>query len=89
MDLNILSIDAWAEPVGWSWNQWWKVGTVSKEEFEKLNTTRKVLKYMRDEGYLLGGSVGRCTVDDDQYNLVICDRKNGRPLYAIEYGPAY
>ena len=89
MDLNILSIDAWAEPVGWTWNNWFKVGTISKEDFEKLNTTRKVLKYMRGEGYLTGNSIGKCTVEDDEYNVVVCDRKNFRPLYAIEYGPVY
>ena len=89
MDLSILSIDAWAEPVGWTWNNWFKVGTISKEDFEKLNTTRKVLKYMRDEGYLTDNSIGKCTVEDDGYNVVVCDRSNGCPLIAIEYGPAY
>ena len=89
MNLNILSIDAWAEPVGWTWNNWFKVGTISKWDFEKLNTTRKVLKYMRDEGYLTDNSIGKCTVEDDQHNLVVCDRKDCRPLYAIEYGPTY
>ena len=91
MDLNILSIDAWAgmEPKTWDWNNWFKVGTISKEDFEKLNTTRKVLKYMRDEGYLTDNSIGKCTVEDDQYNIVVCYRSNGCPLLAIEYGPAY
>ena len=89
MDLNILSIDAWAEPGGWTWNNWFKIGTISKEDFEKLKTTRKVLKYMRDEGYLTDNSIGKCTVEDDQYNIVVCERSNWRPLIAIEYGPAY
>ncbi len=91
MNLNILSIDAWAciEPKTWDWNNCFKIGSINKEDFEKLNTTRKVLKYMRDEGYLTDKSIGKCTVEDDQYNLVVCYKSNGCPLIAIEYGPAY
>lgn len=87
--MKILSIDAWRNPEGWDWNAWYKVGEISKENFEKLNTNRKILKFFRDEGYLSSNSAGKCSVDDDQYNIVICDRSNGRPLYAIEYGPEY
>lgn len=88
--MRILSIDAWGEPEGgWTWNNWFKVGEISKEEFEALDTNRKVLKYFRDEGYLEPTSQGLCGVEDDQYNIVITERRTGRPLYAIEYGPEY
>ena len=87
---NILSIDAWRESnQGWSWDDWHTVGTITKEEFETLTTNRKILRYMRDEGYLNESSKGLCCVDDDQYNIVICEKSTGRPLYAIEYGPLY
>jgi hypothetical protein len=89
-NIDILSIDAWGDPDGcWTWNQWFKVGEISKEEFEKLSTTRSVLKWFRENGYLTERSVGKVGVDDDQYNLVIIDRRNKRPLFAIEYGRHY
>ena len=87
--LNILSIDAWLENDGWVWNNWFKVGAITKEEFEALTNNRKILRYMRDEGYLLESSKGLCSIEDDQYNIIICDRSNRRPLFAIEYGPIY
>jgi len=87
--MNILSIDAWKNEGGWDWNQWYKVGTISKEDLEKLDTNRKILKWFRDEGYLLETSKGKCSIEDDQYNIVVCDRSNGRPLYSIEYGSEY
>ena len=83
---NILSIDAWREDSSWTWNNWFLVGTITADEFQELNTNRKLIKYMRDNGYLSDYSKGKISIDDDQYNIVFCDRKNGRPLYAIEYG---
>jgi len=83
--MKILSIDAWAEPEGgWTWNNWFKVGEISKEEFEKLDTNRKILKWFRQE-YLSDKSIGKCGVEDDGYNTIITERKNGRPLYAVEH----
>jgi len=88
--MKILSIDAWAEPEGgWTWNAWYNVGEISKEEFEKLNTNRKILKWFRDEGYLKPTSGGLCGVYDDQHNITITERSNGRPIMAIEYGSEY
>jgi len=87
--MKILSIDAWAESEGgWTWNNWFTVGNITKEEFEKLDTNRKLIKFFRKE-FLTGKSKGRVSVYDDQYNICLCDRSNGRPLYAIEYGPEY
>ena len=51
-ELIILSVDALYDGYRWNWNTWYKVGTVPKDKFEKINTTRKLLKYMREEGYL-------------------------------------
>ena len=81
---RILSIDAWAgESAGqWDWNNWFHVGDI--EELPESN--RAILKIMRDEGYLSDQSKGRVSIDDDQYNIVICDKSNNGPLYAIEYG---
>ena len=87
--MKILSIDAWKEYNGWTWNNWFSVGSITKKDFESLKNNRQILKYFRDEGYLNEGSQGLCGVYDDQYNIVITDRANNRPLFAIEYGPEY
>ena len=83
--MNILSIDAWRYDDGWTWNAWYKVGTFDAPE-NTLGNTRKLLNYMRTEGYLSDYSKGRVYIDDDQYNMVICDRGTREPLFAIEYG---
>lgn len=84
----ILSIEAWAtggddETPMWEWNSWHKVGTISKEEFETLDTDEKVIEWFCKDYITFADLV---EVDDDQYNLVIVDKTNGRPLYAIEAG---
>lgn len=83
---KVLSIDAWREPEGWTWNTWYDAGTI---ELETLDSTRKVLSAMRDAGYLSDDSKGRVCLDNDQYNIVVCDRSNGEPLFAIEYGSKF
>ena len=80
--MNILSIDAWRYDHGWTWNQWYKIGSV-----EKLpDTDRKILAFLRKEGYLSSASAGRVAIDDDGYNVVVIDRKTYKPLIAICYG---
>lgn len=96
-EMNVLSIDAWRDSDGgWSWNNWRKVGTVTRREFERdcggtftLAERRKACKWFRDNGYLSTVSTGLVTVEDDQFNLIVSHRVTGQPLYAIEYGPAY
>lgn len=88
--MKVLSIDAWRESEGgWTWNQWFNVGSISKDDFEALKTNRAILKWFRDNGFTSEFSVGRCSVEDDGHNIVICDRSNGMPCFAIEYGPHY
>ena len=87
-ELNILSVDAWHDGQGWSWNAWYKVGTIDKATFEALGTNRKLIRWMRDEGYLAHNSQGLVRIEDDQYNICFQER-NGRTVFAIEYGPAY
>jgi hypothetical protein len=88
--MKILSIDAWGNEVdGYEWSAWYIVGNITKEEFESLDTDKKILAYMRKEGYLTTGNRRYAYIEDDQYNIVIFDRANDRPLFAIEYGPEY
>lgn len=81
---RVLNIDAWRDDEGgWTWNQWFNAGTVSLN----INATnRQILKAMRDQGYLSDYSKGRVAIDDDQYNLVILNKSNLEPVFAIEYG---
>jgi len=88
--MKVLSIDAWAEPEGgWTWNQWYKVGDISKEDFEKLKTERDFRLWFKREGYVVTASKKRVAIEDDQYNVVLVDARSGMPLFAIEYGPAF
>jgi hypothetical protein len=84
---RILSIDAWKGcEGGWDWNNWHAVGRAPVEtlSFSK----RRLLSWMRSQGFLSPLSAGRVAVDDDGYNIVIVDRSNAQPLFAIEYGSA-
>jgi hypothetical protein len=84
---KILSIDAWAgsEPRSWEWNNWHTVGSWNSIP----DNNRAILKKMREDGFLNDKSKGRVAIEDDQYNIVIVDRSNNMPLYAIEYGSQF
>lgn len=85
--IRILSIDAWRDGVGgWTWNNWHAVGSCPLSWCDY--SPRKLLRIMRAEGYLRADSVGKCAVEDDQHNIVVTDRRNGMPVFALEYGPA-
>jgi hypothetical protein len=86
--MRILSIDTWAgdEEGTWEWNNWFYIGDITKEEFETLDTDEKVLEFMSID-YIRNTEL--CGVEDNQYNIIITDKRDGRPLYAIEYGPEY
>lgn len=83
-DCNILSIGAWRYGGDCTWNQWFILGTCSDDVLSL--STRKLLSYLRRGGFLGPGSIGRVSVDDDGYNVVIRARGTLEPLLAIEYG---
>jgi len=87
--MKVLSIDAWRDGSSWTWNAWYTIGTITKEEFEALKTARQKLAWFRLNNFLADGSKGKVCIDDDGYNMVVCVRGTGRPLFAIEYGPEY
>ncbi len=89
--MRILSIDAWREPEGgWTWNNYWQVGSIEKAAFEALeDKPRKVFAWLRKEGILTAASAGCVALDDDQHNLVVVDKNTREPLVAIEYGAEY
>lgn len=84
--VNVLSIDAWRGCDGWEWNNWHTVGRIDVSVCDL--PARALLKVMRDEGYLSAYSAGRVAVEDDGYNVVIVQRSDNMPLFAIAYGEA-
>ena len=84
--INVLSIDAWRDGSGWQWNQWYKAGQCDVAVCDY--PPRKLLAFMREQGYLSPTSVGRVAIEDDQYNVVIVDKGTREPLFALEYGAA-
>ena len=90
---KVLSIDAWADGDGdessWSWNQWFNTGDFFEENIEGPLTEDSALRFFfLSLGYKGPYHKFRALyyIDDDQYNLILCDKKDDRPLYAIEYG---
>lgn len=89
--VNVLSIDAWAdgpeEERGWTWNNWFKVGTCDLDTLPQA-TEEETIRWFVTEGYVNEKALKECEIDDDQYNLVIRVIETGEPLYAIAYGEA-
>jgi hypothetical protein len=91
---KVLSIEAWAdgELDTWSWNQWFDTGYYFEEEIDGELTEESALKfYFLILGYNLPFKKFRALyeTEDDQYNIVLVDKSDRRPLYAIEYGNQY
>ena len=92
--MKILSIDAWADGTddepSWTWNAWYKIGEISKDEFEALDTDAKLIEYMIESGYIKPEARSIVHVEDDQHNIVFQDStENYQPVFAIEYGNDY
>ena len=87
--MNILSIDAWIDGDElWTWNAWYKVGEISKGEFERIELEEGFLNWFIGEGYVSNLPDG-IEIEDDEHNIVVMDKETGKPLYAIEYGCEY
>lgn len=82
--VTVLSIDAWRDPNGWTWNAWYKVDVLPWEVLDY--SPRKLLRTLREAGLLSEKSKGRVALDDDGHNLVVVDKNTREPLYALEYG---
>ncbi len=89
--VSVLSIDAWAygpeEERGWTWNNWFKVGTCDLSNAPK--TDAEWLTWFVSEGYVNAKALTDCEIDDDQYNVVIRVIETGEPLFAVAYGEAH
>ena len=89
--MKILSIDAWSdcEPKTWQWNNWFHVGDIDKTEFETLKTDKQIATWFMENGFTTNDDMRKIVIDDDQHNIVICEKKTLMPVFAIEYGPEY
>ena len=85
---KVLSIDAWGnKDEGYEWNQWWVIGHVTvdidapqAQVIDALIDANILSPLAHDDDSL------NVYIEDDQYNLVICDKETDEPLFAIEYG---
>jgi hypothetical protein len=84
---RVLRINAWRKcDKGGDWLDW-RTLPVGRIDVSVCDLpARALLKVMRDEGYLSAESAGRVAVEDDGYNVVIVQRSNNMPIYAIAYG---
>lgn len=88
--MKVLSIDAWGNKQDkYQWNVWYKIGEIDKNTFGQLKTDKAIATWFKENGYTNSDDMRMITIEDDQYNVVICEKKTGKPLFAIEYGPEY
>lgn len=80
---RVLSIDAKWEGDGWSWNNWSHI-----DSLDALPDDDKAIDALIEIGVLGEKARELARVEDDQYNLVVVDKRDDCPLYAIEYGNA-
>lgn len=83
---RLVSIDAWRDfDGGWMWNNWFTVedGVYLGNDI----TARRLLKFMRQSGWLTNASKGRVRIDwhnemCDPF-IEILDKNTGEPLLAF------
>ena len=75
MEINVLSIDAWADMGGWQWNAWYRVDSIDSDTLATLDTDAKILAWFVEAGLLKPNLVVGTDVEieDDGYNIVISD----------------
>ena len=78
---TLLSIDAWRDECGWTWNNMF---TVEEDIYiADTLTNRSLLKFMRRNGWLTDYSKGRVRVEDTGYDIEIQDKNTGEPVFAF------
>jgi hypothetical protein len=81
---RILSIDAWREEGGWYWNNSFTVGYCQIKDSDL--TTRKILRKMRNWGFLTEKSKGLVKIlDFSERSMEIQNKNSDEPIYALEY----
>ena len=83
---DLISIDAWRYGSNWEWNNWFTVEEGIYWNEESPMNARRILKALREMGFLTDSSKGKLTVEDDGYNYVIAVRGTDEPIFALCYG---
>ena len=84
---KLLGIDAYRDcENSWAWDNWFEIEGDIYLDQSILNNTRKLLEFCRRSGWLTKQSKGHLTIEDDGYNVVICNRKTHEPILAFCYG---
>lgn len=80
---KLVSIDAWADEGSWVWNNHFLVeeGIYIAEDSDLLGNSRKLLKWMRDQGWLSEESKGKLAVDWSDLDVIEIVNKNTREPY--------
>lgn len=86
--VSILSLDVWGNAEdGFEWNDWHKIGEIPLAILDKPES--EILAWLVAEDFLTTTDPSLVSVEDDQYNILICDAKDGdRPIFALAYGEA-
>lgn len=88
---RLLSIDAWADcceceentPMCWTWNNW---HCFAKIDFKN---EKELIPYLIANNFLKKSALTECEVVDDQFNLVIVQKSDRMPIFALEYGERF
>lgn len=82
---RLLSVDAWRDPDGWIWNNWY---TLEEDIYIPENISdRALIKLFRDNLQVINdNSKGKVAIYDDGYNINLIARNTGEPLFALCYG---
>ena len=86
-----LSIDAWGNKKdGYEWNNWFTIGCINENTLKLFDTNKKkFLDELAKLGIINRSDLRITEFDDDQYNIILIDRKSKKPIIAIEYGREY
>ena len=86
-NLTLLSIDAWRDGDGWTWNAWYTLEKGIIMGADEI-TPRKICKFLRDSGFLSESSKGKVCVDMhneivDGYLIEVLDKSTREPVFAL------
>lgn len=90
-NFRVLSIDAWGnKKEGYEWNNWFTVGCINEKRLDLFYKNKKAfLDELKEIGLINRSDLRITEFEDDQYNIILIDRKTKRPIIAIEYGNEY
>lgn len=83
MEYRIVTVEAWRCDGNWTWNSSSTIGETNDITEDELNNPRKVLKWLRDAGFLDESSKGKVSVDNDGFVVEVQRKGTKEPILAI------